>query len=191
MAQHGELTFTVTFRGPFAVATGTANEGLSLTVDEANSLPASSIKGLMAGQAEHVLGVPLHWCEHVFGSSRIPCPWAWSDADFAVAPTPARSVRIAVDDAGAARGDMLRFGRALWADTATFRIEQIGELVGDIEVHRHILRAAARSVSSLGGERRRGSGWVTISDDLAWTATDTAALLALQSDPAVGERTTP
>ena len=52
-----------------------------------------------------------------------------------------------------------------------------------VQRHELVLRAAARAVVSLGGERRRGAGWVSITDtdrtdeEISWTAGDTTALL--------------
>ena len=86
-----------------------------------------------------------------------------------------------IDDAGRTVPGFLGFGMHAWARGGTFTVEPRIRLKDTVrERHTLVLRAAARSVSSLGGDRRRGSGWVTMTDPLPWTAADTANLLALR-----------
>ena len=45
-----------------------------------------------------------------------------------------------------------------------------------------MLRAAARDVVSIGLNRRRGFGWVTIFDAKPWTDDDSRTLLAMKEE---------
>ncbi len=171
------VIFTIEFRGPFAVATGAASGGLDATVDRECPLPGSSLKGLMRAQARAVLKLPTSTVEAVFGSTRIESPWAWSDAVPEAEWHFERHTRIEIGQNGIAKDGAIRFGEHVWASTATFTIDQYGA-VEDPLSHELVLRASARSVSALGGARRRGGGWVTISDG-PWTDENHAALAAL------------
>ena len=66
-------------------------------------------------------------------------------------------------------------GEEVWSRTATFTVEPLSQQASSD--HEVVIRAAARSVSSMGGDRRRGSGWVVIRDDEVWTDSDTKCLL--------------
>lgn len=70
-------------------------------------------------------------------------------------------------------------GESVWATAARFTVTQYGEVSGDVEEHKLVLRASARAVTAIGGGRRRGEGWVTIMDGADWGAADTHALRSL------------
>lgn len=179
------ITFTITFHGPFRVGTGTPAEGLDARVDLSNPLPSTSLKGVMRAAAVETLGLPPDLVADVFGSkagdrsrSATACPWGWTDAQFAGLLPPQPVTRIRVDEHGLTRRGALMFGEHLWADSATFEVFQRHELdAATVRQHRLVLAAAGRAVSSVGALRRRGEGWVTITDDLAWDADAHAALL--------------
>lgn len=187
------LAFDIEFHGPFHVSTGNADDGTDITVDLRNPLPATSIKGLLRAEAAERLGLPASVVEEIFGRSTTapddttrrgaPGRWWFSDVSLGdVQVTP--FARVSVDERGRAREGMLAFGQQVWATRGTFRIEPLRHLDGEVRArHELVLRAAARSVSSLGGDRRRGSGWVTITESAGagWTAEDTETLLALRS----------
>lgn len=185
------ITFTITFHGPFHVSTGVAADGIDTPIDLGCPLPATSLKGLMRAEAVERLGISQKLVDEIFGRSTsgpaaetqrsAPGAWQWSDASFdQVIPAP--YARIAVDNRGLTRQGFLAFGTQAWATDGQFTVEPRVRL-DDAALTRHtvILRACARSVSSLGGDRRRGSGWVSISD-APWTSEDTSALRQLQEN---------
>lgn len=179
------LRFTIRFRGPFAVTSGHTSDGIDARVDPLELLPASSIKGLMRAEAQHELGVPPGLVGDVFGSPgrrSAGAPWAWSDALFAQQPIVERLARIKIEGEGRADEGSLLMAESVWAREASFQITRMAALSEDAtRRHSLVLRAAARSVTSLGAARRRGLGWVSIvdGDGLDWTSGDTAELLHL------------
>lgn len=189
------MRFEVTFHGPFHVATGVPELGVDRPVDPANPLPASSLKGLMRAAARDQLGLRDEVVNAVFGDDptqegRAPgqlkgSPWWWSDADLGEQPTVTNVARIRVDDdAGIVARGFIMFGKHVWADTASFVVEQVGD-VADARIDTLVLRASAMAVLSLGGQRRRGEGWVTIApgaDEAPWAASDTAELMKLRRE---------
>lgn len=186
------LTFRVMFRGPFHVGSGTPAEGLDSTVDHEVPLPGSSLKGLMRAQALNVLQLPASVVEAIFGSPECESGWLWSDAAFERAPQSERMARLKLADTddGAAETGFLMLGEHLWASEATFTITPRRALdPAALTRDQLVLRASARSISGLGGSRRRGEGWVSVTDirtgsATAWTVEDTLALLRLMEVPA-------
>lgn len=182
------LSFTVRFLGPFAITAGHSSDGIDARVDRQELLPASSLKGLMRAEAEHELGVSSRVVKEIFGSAGKQgesSPWAWSDAVFAQQPIIERLARIKIEGEGRADEGSLLMAEAVWASDASFEIVRVAALSDDaIRRHSLVLRAAARSISSLGAGRRRGFGWVSVVDagDLEWTSSDTLALKKLIGD---------
>ncbi len=177
MLPRHDLLFVITFHGPFHVGSGGPDSGMDRVLDHGVPLPGSSLKGLIRAEATERLGLDPGVIGRIFGvAGRGGSPWWWSDAQFPQAPVVDRSARIVIDDETntAARGFLL-LGEQLWARTGEFRVQQT-RYVNDVDTHMLVLRAAARCVSSLGGDRRRGMGWVTISDTKPWTAEDTRLL---------------
>lgn len=176
-----ELTFTVLFRGPFAVATGSASSGIDSRVDLSNPIPASSWKGLMRHEAVTTLGVLAGVVDRIFGTGQEqPAGWRWTDAVFAEPVIPSLAARVAVDADGRAHEHALKIGEQLWAATAEFRVIAVGP-GAPAEHDTVVLRAAGRSISSLGHQRRRGLGWVSISDAADWGVADSETLLSIVS----------
>ena len=184
------ITFTLALHGPFHVSTGTPDEGMDSPIDLTCPLPSTSLKGLLRAEATERLDIPQPVIDEIFGRSAwtasndpqrsTPGAWSWTDALFEEV-TPTTFARIRIDDAGRTVPGFLGFGMHAWARGGTFTVEPRIRLSDTVrERHTLVLRAAARSVSSLGGDRRRGSGWVTMTDPLPWTAADTANLLALR-----------
>lgn len=166
------LTFTVTFLGPFAVSTGVASDGLDTTIDHDNPLPASAIKGLLKHQLEQVFGADKRLLDRIFHANN-DLRWVFDDAKVDVSV--GSWTRVKVDDDGRAEERQLMMGEQAFADKATFAVEWVGP--GKAPADEVLaLRAAARAVTSLGSHRRRGLGWVSITDDLPWTADDTELL---------------
>ena len=181
------ITFTVTFHGPFHVGTGNPEAGMDRPVDRGALLPATSLKGLMRAEAAEILGVRSSLIAEIFGQAGLAGAWWWEDAS--VEPVPGnskpetlvgRAARIVVGDNGVVEDGFLVLGEHVWSERATFRVGPLRALAPETSTrHTTILRAAARSVTALGGARRRGEGWVSITDDTGpWTDVDTRALLA-------------
>lgn len=190
-----ELVFTITFHGPFRVARGEASGGADLTVDRQTPLPASSIKGLMRAAAEHVLRIPEPWLMAVFGADTggdqagpglggVLDQWCWSDPEIGQGlRTIDRAARIRLQPDGTVMDRHLLVGEQVWVhEPVPFTVTRLGPVhPADLDAHRLILRASARAVLALGGQRRRGFGWVTISagDGEVWTDVESRALLAI------------
>lgn len=175
-------SFTITFHTPFHISTGGAERGLDRLVDPDNPLPASSLKGRMRAAAFETLQLDAEFVNEVFGHRYAPSPWWWSDASFDAAPHIRNITQVRIDDtSGTSDEGLLMFGQHVWACTATFSVEQRHFLdEATVRVHDLVLRASARAVVSLGGQRRRGEGWVTI-DSGPWKRTDTVQLLKLKA----------
>lgn len=184
------IDFTITFHGPFHVATGVPSAGIDSPTETSVPLPATSLKGLMRAEARDRLGIDDAYVDAIFGRStedRNGSPrrstsavWAWTDATVD-SPKVTPYARIKVDEHGLTERGFLRFGTEVWALTATFHVEPLVALEPEVrDRHRLVLRAAARSVSSLGGDRRRGSGWVSIQDSSPWVAEDSLVLMTMR-----------
>ncbi len=158
----GNLSFRIEFHGPFHMATGEARRGHDLTVDEHQPLQASSIKGVLRHQAR-LLSLPEHVVDDVFGHPRHPCPWHFGTPnidEFYIDDR--RRVRIS-SATGTAVAGALQDQELVWARSATFEISPMVPLPADVaERHQVVLAAAAQSTTSLGADRNRGYGWVTI-----------------------------
>lgn len=183
--QHGTLTFSITFHSPFHVGSGVASRGLDRVIDRENPLPATSLKGVMRAAAAETLCLPSQLVTEVFGGPGAgACPWWWSDARL-MEDTPSidRLARIRVDEAtGTVQRGFLMMGEVVWSSGAEFTVT-LSEARNDETVARHelVLRAAARAVSGIGGARRRGEGWVTITDSRPWGNAESTALLTMKA----------
>lgn len=160
-------------------------------VDRASAIPGSVIKGLML-EAARDLGLTEPWelARTVFGGHKhdiamidktdnpegeagsagptMPSPWAWSDVWFDEDRGHRTRSRIKIDpDTGAiVDGAIVQVTEFGGQDlTGSFAIEQTARIWGclGIDDHLTILEATARTVTALGGDRRRGLGWVTVS----------------------------
>jgi CRISPR/Cas system CSM-associated protein Csm3 (group 7 of RAMP superfamily) len=192
------VRFEIEFHTPFRVASGRAGGGSDATVDAAALLPASSLKGVMRSAARDLLRFPRDLVEAVFGTARQPSPWAWSDArvlDNAdnVAVVRPRA-RIQIEPAtGTVRSGALLIAEEVLATRGEFTIDRIAWLETALAGrHETVLLAAARAVTAVGGDRRRGLGWVSITPaDPPWSADhlrDAAALAGLAARDAVAQR---
>ncbi|MGV9976529.1 RAMP superfamily CRISPR-associated protein [Micromonospora wenchangensis] len=171
------LTFEIDFHGPFRVATGRAGDGTDSVIDREVPLPASSIKGVMRSAARDLLTIPPHLVEAVFGTAWQPSPWSWSDATLTsdgVEQLRVRArARIQISEATHTVVDgALAVGEEILAHRAVFTVRCNGPVAAaDLARHEAVLTAAARAVTALGADRRRGLGWVSITPlDPAWTA---------------------
>lgn len=177
----------VTFHGGFRVATGYASGPVDNTADPDDPLPGSALKGLMRAAARLMLPAgsgagPLPERDHllvrqVFGTGRSPSPWNWGDAVPGKPVTVATRAHVRVGETGSAKHDMLRFGQEVWLRTATFDIVQHAH-VPDVAAHERLLACAAQAVTSVGGDRRRGLGWVSIRSAERPVTRDDAQMLA-------------
>jgi CRISPR/Cas system CMR subunit Cmr4 (Cas7 group RAMP superfamily) len=188
------LTFAISFHGPFRVATGRAGDGADSVIDRAVPLPASSLKGVMRSAARDLLKLPKQLVDSVFGTAWQPAPWSWSDATFtpngdaaAEALRVRARARIQISDTTHTVVDgALAIGEEVLADQATFTVRRSGPVPDDrLDRHEAVLIAAARAVTALGGDRRRGLGWVSITPlNPPWTETSARHLVdLLQSEP--------
>lgn len=178
------IIFTIAFHRAFHVGAGETSDGVDRRVDPDNLLPATSLKGLLRAALIERLGIPESRVREIFGAAgRQPATWRWTDAtgfvDAAIQPT----TRVSIDDAtGTASDQLLMFGEEVDAQTATFIVEPAVMLEPDRERDDELLLwAAALAVSALGGGRRRGSGWVTITaNGREWTAEHTRRLISMR-----------
>jgi CRISPR/Cas system CMR subunit Cmr4 (Cas7 group RAMP superfamily) len=176
------VRFEIIFHTPFRVSSGHAGDGSDSTVDRAALLPASSLKGVMLSAARDLLKFPPSHLDAVFGTPWRESPWGWSDAVLAAGASirPRTRIRIEPETSTVAKGALLVADEVL-AASAEFSIERIGWIgPGDEGRHETILLAAARAVTAIGGDRRRGSGWVTVSPvEPRWSGEHLRAAAAL------------
>ena len=177
------MQFHITFHGPFSIGGVGPADGLDTTLDRDDLVPSTGVKGLLRAEASNPdrLGLRPALVDEVFGAAgRRPAPWWFSPVSFSRVPSLDRAARIRIDDElGTVERGFLALTEIVWADEAHFTIEPaVGVTIADdrAALHRLILRASARSVSALGGGRRRGRGWVSISDAEPWSQSDTQAL---------------
>ena len=89
--------------------------------------------------------------------------------------------RVRVNENGRSKKRALVSGQQCWAARGEFTIAWDGR--GEpLRRHVLVLRAAARDVVSIGLNRRRGFGWVTIFDAKPWTDDDSRTLLAVKEE---------
>lgn len=160
-----ELTFTITFHGPFHIATGGNRDGIT-TIDAKDPLPATSLKGVMRASAKRLLNEESTLVKRIFGSGRAPTPWRWSPAvpDERGWAKPQPTARVSIDsNTGTARTDMLAFSEHTHAVQASFHVTQNGFLDEEqLTLHRSALAVSGQAIRSIGGLRRRGLGWVSV-----------------------------
>jgi CRISPR/Cas system CSM-associated protein Csm3 (group 7 of RAMP superfamily) len=164
-----ELSFEVSFHGPFLVATGDASSGVDAAPDRSDLLPATTLKGVMRSSCEdlvEVMGLPADWVVEVFGGPAAPSPWSWSSAQvFGTELLPRARVRID-ETTGTADDGSLQLAEEVWATAASFTVVRSG-FVEATALPRHValLSLAGAGVHGLGSDRRRGRGWVSVTPD--------------------------
>ena len=187
------MRFEIVFHTPFRVASGHAGDRSDTTIDHGALLPASSMKGLMLSAARDLLKLPRSQVERVFGTAWDPSPWSWSDAVVTAADGAAPAIRsrarIRIDaGSGTVESGALLIADEVLAAQAEFMIDQSGWIdSADAAVHEAVLLAAARAVTAVGSDRRRGLGWVTVTPaEPQWQQhhLDTVIWLIGSGDPA-------
>jgi CRISPR/Cas system CSM-associated protein Csm3 (group 7 of RAMP superfamily) len=174
------VRFEIVFHTPFRVASGLAGHGADATVDRDLLLPASSLKGLMRSAARDLLGIPEPWVARVYGQAQHSSPWSWSDAVLtAVAPDPVRPrarVQIEPGTSTVVEG-ALAVAEEVLAERGEFTMDATGWISADHRPgHEAVLTASARALTAVGGDRRRGLGWVSVRPvDPAWPVEVAAA----------------
>ncbi len=168
------LVFDIRFHTPFRVATGNAGDGGNSMVDPSSLLPASSLKGIMRWTAQHLLSISRTVVKEVFGEPHQASAWSWSDASIAQAADDIIRSRARIqisDDTGTVEKGALAIAEEVLATQASFAIRRRGFVpAGRADLHKDVLLASARAVTSLGGDRRRGLGWVSVTPtDPLWT----------------------
>ena len=180
------MRFEIEFHTPFRVASGRAGDGSDVTVDAAALLPASSLKGVMRSAARDLLKFPTGLVEAVFGTARQPSPWAWSEARVLDAAGDTAGIRprarVQIEaGTGTVRSGALLIADEVLATRGEFTIDQTAWLEpAEARRHETVLLAAARAVTAIGGDRRRGLGWVSITPvDPPWSSDHLRAAVAL------------
>jgi CRISPR/Cas system CMR subunit Cmr4 (Cas7 group RAMP superfamily) len=181
------VSFEVAFLTPFRVAAGRAADGADSVVDRQALLPASSLKGVMLSAARDLLLLPDQLVGEVYGHRGWQAsPWSWSDGRADRDDVRVRA-RIQIDgDTGAVVDGALAVAEEVLAHRATFTVRQSGHVLPNRRaVHVAVLTASGRAVTALGGDRRRGLGWVSVTPtDPPWTecsATDLVDLLETEA----------
>jgi CRISPR/Cas system CMR subunit Cmr4 (Cas7 group RAMP superfamily) len=183
------VKFEIQFHTPFRVATGRAGDGADSKVDRSALLPASSLKGIMRSAARDTLCLDPGWIDAVYGAAWSPSPWGWSHAEpvnnaqpDGTASTRLRArIQVTAETSTVTNG-ALAIAEEVLAHRATFTITRTGWIDKMHQTsHEQILLASARAVTALGGDRRRGLGWVSLTSvDPPWrpeTADDLVASL--------------
>jgi CRISPR/Cas system CSM-associated protein Csm3 (group 7 of RAMP superfamily) len=151
-------------------------------VDRAALLPASSLKGVMLSAARDLMKFPRSQVDAAFGTERHESPWGWSDANLAGGASIRSRTRIRIEPetSTVVKGALLVADEVL-AASAEFSIERTGWIEPGAEgTHETILMAAARAITAIGGDRRRGSGWVTVTQvEPRWSGEHLRAAAAL------------
>lgn len=166
------MNVEITFHGPFRVGAGTGRTGLGKTVNRDEMIPASSLKGVMRATATWLLPGRDDLIAEVFGGSggagenapNHATPWRWTPVRLDGAVESVARARVSIDSAtGAARREHLVVGEEVWARGAHFSVVPGGRVPPSRRrTHQVVLSCAAAGVHALGGERRRGLGWVTL-----------------------------
>jgi CRISPR/Cas system CSM-associated protein Csm3 (group 7 of RAMP superfamily) len=180
--QTPEIGVTITFHGPFRIATGTSSDGLDATYRTDNPLPASSLKGLMRHQTAEVLGVAESIVAEIYGKPHVGSPWWWSDAAIEDGRHMVRTLVRIDSETGTATPGALRTVGELWPISGRFTMRRRGLIEESrLPLHRAVLAASARAVTALGADRRRGLGWVTLTPDQPWDAAQRDLLMIARS----------
>jgi CRISPR/Cas system CMR subunit Cmr4 (Cas7 group RAMP superfamily) len=165
----GVMRFTIEFHSPFRVGTGESSRGSDDAIDVNDPLPASGIKGAMRASATGI-GIDPALVDEVFGTAANASSWSWdggSDWKWSgedTQPQPRQQFRIRIDElSGTTEEGGLFNVEALWPTVCAFDIDRTGHVTDDRKsLHEAVLRTAARAIHSLGADRTRGFGWVTV-----------------------------
>jgi CRISPR/Cas system CSM-associated protein Csm3 (group 7 of RAMP superfamily) len=176
------VRFEIEFHTPFRVSSGQAGEGSDAAVDRAALLPGSSLKGVMRSAARDLLRFPGPLVEAVFGAPGRESPWGWSDAALAGDPVIRPRTRIQIGDGtGTVIPGALLVADEVLAVKAEFSVERTGWIApAERPAQETVVLAAARAVTAVGANRRRGIGWVTVTPvEPAWRDAHVRAAAAL------------
>lgn len=162
-----DLHLTITFHGPFHVFTGSAGDSRDAIVDQTNPVPPAEIKGLMRASAVR-LGLPESLIRDVFGGEAnraSASPWGWRCGDL-VDPHSEVRASVPIDpESGTARSGAIRMAEELWASSLDVHIERLAWIdKSRLRQHHNLLLASALSITSLGHDRNRGFGWVSVAE---------------------------
>lgn len=163
-----DLTLTIAFHGPFHVFTGSAGDSRDAVIDETIPVPPAELKGLMRASAVR-LGLPDGLIREVFGAEAnrrsADSPWGWRCGDL-VHPHSDVRASVPIDpESGTARAGAIRMAEELWASSLDVHIERIAWIERSrLPQHHNLLLASALSITSLGHDRNRGFGWVSLAE---------------------------
>jgi CRISPR/Cas system CMR subunit Cmr4 (Cas7 group RAMP superfamily) len=196
VAVRDTVLLRVEFHTPFRVATGNADDGADTAIDVRVPVPGSSLKGLMRATARDILG-GLGPRQHggddplvveVFGDEPTApgrddggSPWHWDDVRFdSRLPDPVLGNRIRIQaKTGTVADGALMVAQQLPPATGTAKIWRSGKVdPARLPTHLALLVVTARLVDGAGGDRRAGTGWVSLTP-MGDVATDWAALVGL------------
>ena len=176
-----EAAFRIVFHSWFRVGAAYPRDGVDVTVDHDDPLPATHLKGVMRAEARWLAGLGYgntRLIDAVFGTPSNSSPWRWSLVE------PSRSwkydtrQRTAIDDEShTALKDHTVSGELVWAPAATFTLVQQCE-VDDVQAQLTLLRVAGASVHAVGAWRRRGLGTVSVVPEPAIAPADLELLRA-------------
>ncbi len=170
-----KITITITFYTPFRVGSGSAGEGLDVTLNHDEPLPEAHVKGLMRAAARRFLPGTEHngnFTDHalvreVFGA-RTESPWHWDPVVWKdkVSLSYETDIRIALDERRRTRRGSLQIAEQVRAESATMDIWLAGSLDKErIDIHVALLSLAASMVQDIGAQRARELGWVGITTE--------------------------
>jgi len=167
------LTFAIDFHAPFRVGAAYPKDGLDLTPDLDDPLPADHLKGLMRAEAAslcQLLTLSPELVAETFGTSAAPSAWHWSSVVSGHDWTrPQVRHRVARNrETQTALRDHLVAASAMYEKSAWFSVSCDEGLTTKMQQRQAaLLRLSARSVHHLGGWRRRGYGWcgIRVRDD--------------------------
>jgi CRISPR/Cas system CSM-associated protein Csm3 (group 7 of RAMP superfamily) len=176
------LAFEVTFVTPYAVGQevkipGSTIKGLMLDTARDLSIPWALIREVFGGHRIDIAEIDSTEEDPASQKSgpTLPSPWAWSDMEFPDGePNETSRSRIRINKVtGVVTDGALVLSKEYHIQgihKGSFSIERVGpvpRLCPPVSIceekHLAILEATARAMTSLGGDRRRGLGWITVS----------------------------
>ncbi|MCL3836880.1 hypothetical protein [Aeromicrobium duanguangcaii] len=166
-----QLEFAVVFHNAAIPSGGTGREGVDISMFRPEPIGGDRLKGLMRDTAENLLSIPSRLTDAVFGTVAAPSPWNWTaprEAPVGTGPEWKLSARhrVRIDPAtDAADHGSIASAHHVWRPRWNFSIHQKSDLAPeDLADHQLVLRVSALATKHLGLWRRRGYGWIGITD---------------------------
>ena len=161
------LEFTMHFHAPVLRATGFAAEGYDASVDPSRPLAGEALKGLMRAAATHVLELPPSRVATAFEPQESGARWRWVVREHLFVDPGSQTGtlhRVKIDpETHTAIPDHLLRARTARVKECRFAVNWLGKAdAAGVEDSALLLKASAGAVHSVGGQRRRGLGWVGV-----------------------------